>query len=75
MTGFNRLHTRSVDEFPSRAGGIPTFDRLRDGFVVGEGPECWYHLEEREHALKSGAPILVELVGFGLTGDVEFMTE
>lgn len=44
------------------------FDLTRDGMVVGEGA-CSLILEEREHALRRGSPILAEVVGFGTNAD------
>lgn len=63
------LSTRN-DE-PERASR--PFDRDRDGFVIAEGSGVLI-LEERERALKRGAKIYAEVVGYAANGDAHHMT-
>lgn len=49
------------------------FDRDRDGFVMGEGAAILV-LEERQRALARGAPVYLEVCGFGNTNDAWHMT-
>jgi len=63
------LSTRN-DE-PERASR--PFDKERNGFIISEGSGVLI-LEERERAIKRGAKIYAEVIGYGANGDAYHMT-
>lgn len=72
LSGFARMNALSTrNDEPERASR--PFDRDRDGFVMAEGAGVII-LEEYEHARRRGAPMLAEVVGYGLSADGSHMT-
>jgi len=70
--GFNAMKAISTNNDEPEKASRP-FDKNRDGFVPAEGAGTII-LEELELALKRGANIYGEIVGYGLTSDAFHIT-
>jgi 3-oxoacyl-[acyl-carrier-protein] synthase II len=71
IAAFSRLGALSTDnEEPQRA--CRPFDANREGTVAGEGAAVLI-LETLAHAVRRGAPILAEVLGYGITCDAHHL--
>lgn len=66
FTGFNALGALAT-------GSNRPFDGERDGIVLGEGAAVLV-LESRERAEQRGAPVLAQVLGYGITSDANHIT-
>ena len=70
--GFSAMKALSTrNDEPQRASR--PFDRERDGFIIAEGSGVLI-LEERDRAVKRGAKIYAEVLGYAANGDAYHMT-
>jgi len=70
--GFNAMKALSERNDDPTTASRP-FDLDRDGFVLGEGAGAIV-LEEYEHAVRRGIPIIAEMAGGGMSADAYHLT-
>jgi 3-oxoacyl-[acyl-carrier-protein] synthase II len=73
VAGFAAMKALSTRNHEPERASRP-FDADRDGFVLGEAAATLL-LEERDFALRRGAHVLAELVGYGATSDAYHITQ
>ncbi|CAD6186120.1 unnamed protein product [Caenorhabditis auriculariae] len=70
IAGFDRMRALAHGDSPKISR---PFDKSRSGFVLSEGSGVVF-LERLEDALERNAPILVEIVGYGLSSDAHHIS-
>jgi 3-oxoacyl-[acyl-carrier-protein] synthase II len=71
--GFAAMRALSTrNDAPEKASR--PWDAGRDGFVIGEGAGIVI-LEDLEYAQRRGAPILAEIIGYGMSADAYHITQ
>ena len=73
IAAFNAARALSTKNDEPQSACRP-FDAERDGFVLGEGAATII-LEDLDYALKRGAPILAEIIGYSANSDAFHITQ
>ena len=73
IAGFTQAQALCIKYTETPEKGSRPFDKDRCGFVIAEGAGVII-LEELEHALKRGAKIYAEMLGYGMSADANHIT-
>ncbi len=73
IKAWEALKTLATEDPVDPSASCKPFAKNRSGLVLGEGAAVVV-LEEWEHARRRGAPVIGELVGYGLSTDSEHIT-
>jgi 3-oxoacyl-[acyl-carrier-protein] synthase II len=73
LRAWEAMRTLAAEDPADPSASCRPFARTRTGLVLGEGAAVVV-LEDWEHALARGAPILAEFAGYGLTSDMTHIT-
>lgn len=73
LKAWEALRTLAIEDSADPSASCKPFARDRSGLVLGEGAAMLV-LEEWEHAVRRGAPLCGELIGYGLSTDAAHIT-